>query len=243
MSHQFQPARQPGQSPPPPPAPAMPVATQPADVQRSFMVKVYAHLVLAIIAFVALEWVLFATGLALEFTLLVQNTNWLLILGGFMVASWLAQRATAARSVGTQYAGLLGLVAAYALIFTPMLTVVIYEGQSNLIGLAAVITLVGFVALSGIAITTAVDFRFMRSLLMWGGVIALGLIVLGVFGVLELGAWFSVAMIGLSGAAVLYDTQRIRQYLPVGREVGAAASLFGSVAMMFYYVLRLLSRR
>jgi len=50
-------------------------------------------------------------------------------------------------------------------------------------------------------------------------------------------------MIALAGGAVLYDTQRIHQQMPVGREVGAAASLFGSVAMMFYYVLRLLSNR
>ena len=241
MSHQFQPARQPNQ--PPPPAPSWPVAREPAQAQRSFMVKVYAHLLLAVAAFVGLEWFLFETGLAIDFTVFVGGTNWLLILAGFMVASWLAQRATASRSVGVQYAGLFGLVAAYALIFTPLLTSVMVQGEAGLIGMAAAITLVGFVALSGIAITTAVDFKFLRSLIMWGGVIALGLIVLGVFGVLQLGGWFSVAMIGLAGAAVLYDTQKIRQSMPVGREVGAAASLFGSVAMMFYYILMLLSRR
>ncbi len=241
MSHQFQSAPSQGQSPPP--APVWPVAKESAHVQRTFMVKVYAHLFLAVTAFIGLEWFLFSTDLALRFTIMVQGTNWLLILGGFMLVSWMAQRATAARSVPTQYAGLFGLVAAYALIFTPLLASVVYGGQSELVWQAAGITLVSFVALSGIAVTTAVDFQFLRSLLVWGGFLALGLIVLGVFGVLELGAWFSVAMIGLAGAAVLYDTQKIRQYLPVGREVGAAASLFGSVAMIFYYVLRLLSRR
>lgn len=222
--------------------PTWAAARQSAAVQRSFMVRAYAHLLGAIAAFIALEWVLFDTGLAERFTQMVVDTNWLLVLGGFMIASWMAQRATAARSRGVQYAGLVGLVAAYALIFTPMIFFVIASGQSGLIGLAAAITIVGFVALSGIAITTAVDFSFMRSLLMWGGFVALGLIALGVFGVLELGTWFSVGMIALSGGAVLYDTQRIRR-LPPGHEVGAAASLFGSVAMIFYYVLRLLSRR
>lgn len=207
------------------------------------MARVYAHLVLAIVAFVAVEWWLFTSGLAETITAFVVGTSWLLILGGFMVASWLAQRATVARSRGAQYAGLFGLVIAYALIFTPMIYSVAAQGEAGLIGLAAAITLVGFVALSGIAITTAVDFSFMRSLIMWGGVLALGLIVLGVFGVLQLGGWFSIAMIGLAGGAVLYDTQRIHQRMPVGHEVGAAASLFGSVAMMFYYILRLLSRR
>lgn len=244
MSHQFQPSSQPrsGGSMPPPPATG-PIARQSAHVQRSFMVKVYAHLVAAIVAFVAVEWWLFTSGIAETFTRFVIDTNWLLILGGFIIASWMAQRATVARSRGVQYAGLFGLVGAYALIFTPLIYSVAARGEAGLIGVAAAITLVGFVALSGIAITTAVDFSFMRSLIMWGGFLALGLIVLGVFGVLQLGTWFSVAMIALAGGAVLYDTQRIHQQMPVGHEVGAAASLFGSVAMMFYYVLRLLSNR
>lgn len=235
MSHQSLPQRPAG------PIPSWPTAQQSAAVQRSFMVRVYAHLLGAIVAFIGVEWLLFTSGLAESFTRMVVNTNWLLVLAGFMVASWLAQRATVAGSRGTQYVGLLGLVGAYALIFTPMLYVTMAEGQQGLIGLAAGITLVGFVALSGIAITTAVDFSFMRSLLLWGGVVALGLIALGVFGLLELGTWFSVAMIGLAGGAVLHDTQRIRN-LPPGNEVGAAASLFGSVAMIFFYVLRLLRR-
>lgn len=226
----------------PRPATAVPVSRLDASAQRAFMARVYAHLLLAIGMLVGLEYLLFTSGIAEAFVGLVIDTNWLLVLGGFMVASWLAQRATWARSRGVQYAGLFGLVAAYALIFTPLLWVAVAT-QPGAIGLAAVVTLVGFVALSGIAITTAVDFSFLRSLVMWGGLVALGLIVLGVVAGLELGTWFSVGMIALAGGAVLYDTQRIHQSLPSGREVGAAASLFGSVAMMFYYVLRLFLRR
>lgn len=227
----------------PPPATAIPAAQMGATAQRAFMVRVYAHLLLAIAAFVGLEWFLFSSGIAETFLGLVQRTNWLLILGGFMVASWMAQRATASASRGVQYAGLFGLVAAYSLIFTPMLAIAATSAPDGTITLAAGITLLGFVALSGIAITTAVDFSFMRSLLMWGGFAALGLIALGVFGVLNLGAWFSVAMIALAGGAVLYDTQKIYHHMPANREVGAAASLFGSIALIFFYVLRLLSRR
>lgn len=226
----------------PPPATAIPAAQMGASAQRAFMVRVYGHLLMAIVAFVGLEVVLFSTGLAVLFLQVVQDTSWLLILGGFMVASWMAQRATASRSRGVQYAGLFGLVAAYSLIFTPMLAMAAIQAPGT-ISLAAGITVVGFVALSGIAITTAVDFSFMRSLLMWGGVAAIGLIVLGVFGLINLGTWFSVAMIALAGGAVLYDTQKIYHHLPANREVGAAASLFGSIAMIFFYVLRLLSRR
>ncbi len=231
------------QTTPPPAAPAIPAAQMGARAQRAFMTRVYGHLMLAIAAFVAVEYGLFVTGLAGSFLELTSNVNWLLILGGFMVASWMAQRATASTSRGVQYAGLFGLVAAYALIFTPMIARAALSAPDGTIALAGVITLVGFVALSGIAITTAVDFSFMRSLLMWGGAIALGLIVLGVFGLIDLGTWFSVAMIALAGGAVLYDTQKIYHNLPANREVGAAASLFASVALLFFYVLRLLSRR
>lgn len=229
-------------SPTPPAAPAIPAAQMGAAAQRAFMARVYGHLLLAIAAFVGLEYVIFASGLAEAFLGLVVRTNWLLILGGFMVASWMTRRATMSSSRGVQYAGLFGLVAAYAIIFTPMLAFAAAESPGT-IGLAAVVTIVGFVALSGIAITTAVDFSFLRSLLVWGGFLALGMIALGVFGLVELGTWFSVAMIGLAGGAVLYDTQKIYRQLPANREVGAAAALFGSIAMIFYYVLRLLSRR
>ena len=63
-----------------------------------------------------------------------------------------------------------------------------------------------------------------------------------VFGA-SLGTWFSVAMIAFAGAAILYDTQKILRHYPADREVAAAMSLFASLALLFWYVLRLLSRR
>ena len=50
---------------------------------------------------------------------------------------------------------------------------------------------------------------------MWGGVSALVLIVAAVLFGLSLGIWFSVAMIALAGASILYQTQTIlRRYPP-----------------------------
>ncbi len=60
-----------------------------------------------------------------------------------------------------------------------------------------------------------------------------------VFG-FQLGTWFSVAMIGFAGAAVLYDTSNIIHVYPEDRYVAAAMQLFASIALMFWYVLRLL---
>jgi len=50
-------------------------------------------------------------------------------------------------------------------------------------------------------------------------------------------------MIAFFGGAILYDTSRIIRYWPNDRYVGAALELFTSVAMMFFYILRLLSGR
>ena len=61
---------------------------------------------------------------------------------------------------------------------------------------------------------------------------------LAIFG-FQLGTWFSVAMIGFAGVAVLYDTSNIIHNFPEDRYVAAAMQLFASIALMFWYVLRL----
>src|SRR5690606_37930847 len=54
---------------------------------------------------------------------------------------------------------------------------------------------------------------------------------------------FSVAVIGLAGAAILYDTSKIMRDFPVDRHVAASLQLFASVALMFWYVLQLFMAR
>jgi len=46
-------------------------------------------------------------------------------------------------------------------------------------------------------------------------------------------------MIVLAGAAILYDTSNVIRTFPEDRYVAAALQLFASVALMFWYVLRL----
>ena len=83
----------------------------------------------------------------------------------------------------------------------------------------------------------------MRGVLMWGGVVAMVAIVGGIAFGFALGTWFSVAMVGFAGAAILYDTSNVLHHYPQDRYVGAALQLFASVAMMFWYVLRLFMSR
>ncbi len=105
------------------------------------------------------------------------------------------------------------------------------------------ITLLGTGGLTAVALITRKDFSFMRSILVWAGVLALVAIVCAVLFGFELGTWFSVAMIGFAGAAVLYDTSNILHHYPEDRYVGAALALFASIVLMFWYVLRLLMSR
>jgi FtsH-binding integral membrane protein len=90
---------------------------------------------------------------------------------------------------------------------------------------------------------TRKDFSFLRGLLVWGGMLALiGIGGSFLFGY-NMGTWFSLAMIGLAGAAVLYDTSNIMLHYPTDRYVAASLALFASIALMFWYVLRLFMSR
>jgi FtsH-binding integral membrane protein len=215
-----------------------------ADSRARFITKTYAHLFGAIMAFTLIEVILFKTGLAAVLTKAVLGVSWLLVLGGFVVVSWLASRvAHQATSLPAQYAALAGFVVAEAIIFVPLLFIADTYAPGA-ITCAAGITFVGFTALSFIVFFTRKDFSFLRGVLFWGGIVALVLIVGGAIFGFNLGTYFSVAMIALAGGAILYDTSNVLHHYPEDRYVGAALELFASVALLLWYVLRLfLSRR
>jgi FtsH-binding integral membrane protein len=224
---------------------ATPVSALDADVRGSFITKTYLHLFGAIGLFTVIEVMLFKSGFAEAFTRLVMGLpmSWLLVMGGFVGASWLATRvAFTSRSLGSQYAALGGFIVVEAIVFAPLLFMA-NQMAEGLIGSAAGITMIGFGILTGIVFYTRKDFSFLRSVVIWGGMAAMGFIVVAVVFGLPVGAWFAVAMIALAGAAILYDTSNILHHYPEDRYVGAALQLFASVAMMFYYVVSLLMRR
>lgn len=213
------------------------------DTRAAFIGRTYLHLFGAIIAFVLIEAWLFSSGLAEPIARSMLSVNWLLILGAFMVVSWIASRfAYTSSSIGVQYAALAAFVVAEALIFVPMLFIA-NAYAPGAIQSAATITLIGFAGLTAVAYLSRKDFSFLGGLLKWGGILALVAIVGGVVFGFNLGTWFSVAMVGLAGAAILYDTSKILRDFPEERYVGAALQLFASVALMFWYVLRIFMSR
>ena len=213
------------------------------QARGQFIARTYSHLLGAFVAFTLIEIFLFKSGLAETITHALLGTSWLLVLGGFMVLGWIARAAAhGATSQVAQYAALAGYVVGEAIIFVPLL----YLADAfapGAIASAALITLLAFGSLTALVFATRKDFSFLRGVLMWSGIVALVLIVAGVIFGFQLGTFFSVAMIAVAGASILYDTSNVLHRYPSDRYVAASLELFASVAFMFWYVLRLLSSR
>src|SRR6185503_9403212 len=174
-----------------------------------FISRTYGHLVGAILLFTLIEMFLFETGAAATIARSMLGVSWLLVLGGFVVVSWLASRvAHASTSRPAQYAALTGFVVAEAIIFVPLLYLA-DKVAPGAITSAAVVTFFGFAGLTAVVFLTRKDFSFLRGILFWGGISALILIVAGVLFGFQLGTFFCVAMVVLAGGSILYDTSNV----------------------------------
>jgi FtsH-binding integral membrane protein len=220
----------------------LPKSVSPADPRARFINRTYAHLFGAIALFVAFEVALFQSGIAEDLARSMMRVPWGLILGAFLLIAWMASRlAWRIRSRAVQYSGLGLYIVAKGLIFVPLLYRA--EGMAGgLINQAAQVTLLGALGLTMVAMAVKSDFSSFRPFLYWGGAVALILIVASLLFGLHLGTWFSVGMIALSGASILYDTARVARRYRGEQYVGAALGLFASIGMMFWYVLRLTTR-
>lgn len=224
-----------------------PVAEAPLETRTDFVRKTYSHLAGAIGVFALLEWVLLSIIPAETiFGLLQAKYAWLMVLGAFMVVSMVANKwAYNGASKGMQYAGLGLYVVAEAVIFLPLLMMAtLYDPAA--IGKAAAVTGFMVLGLTAIAFTTKKDFTFLGGILKLGFIIALGLVIVGVFFpamMSGMGIWFSIGMIVLASGSILYNTSAIMYHYAPGQHVAASLSLFASVALLFWYVLRLFMSR
>ena len=214
-----------------------PVAAQSVESRSTFIWRCYAHVVGGILAFAAASAYLYDAGVS-ERLLMALSGRWLLALGAFMLVSWGATHvAHTVKSTPAQYGAYAVLVVAEAVIFAPMLYLATIKAP-GVIESAAGVTVLGAGGLIAVAMMTRKDFSFLRGMLFWGGILALVAIVSSFAFGFHLGTWFSVAMIGFAGAAVLYDTSNIMQHYPEDRYVAASMALFASIALMFWYILQ-----
>ena len=215
--------------------------------QATFYRKTYSHVAIALLAFIVVEAILInIVPESLIISMVSSPFVWLLILGGFWLGSMLASKWTQAQDKSTQYRGLGIYVLLEAIIFLPMIYIAIdlSDGLAIISQAAGIITLSLFAGLTAVVFLTRVDFSFLRTILVVGGFLALGLIVAGALFRFDLGLWFSVAMVALAAGGILYETYNIKNVYSTDQYVGAALQLFSSVMLLFWYILRiLLSRR
>ena len=219
-----------------------PVSELSVEDRSNFIWKCYAHVVGAILAFAAVEVFLFTSGIAAAIAIPMLS-NWWMVLGAFILGGWGASHvAHRIESTTAQYAALGFFVVLEALIFAPLLFLA-YSIEPGMIDSAAGVTLLGCAGLIATVQITKKDFSFLRGMLVWVGMLAFVAIIGSMIFGFQLGTWFSVAMIGFAGAAVLYDTSNIIHHYPQDKYVAASLELFSSIALMFWYVLQLFLSR
>ncbi|MEM8495783.1 MAG: Bax inhibitor-1 family protein [Planctomycetota bacterium] len=226
------------------------VAEAPADTRVAFVRRTYTHLAIAVYAFAALEWFYFT---AFDLDALMPRlffNQWapLIFVGGFIAVSWIANWwANSDTSVAMQYAGLSLYVVAESIIFLPLLwfadkqALQLTDGTAvGVIPAAGLVTVVMFGGLTAIAWFSGKDFSFLGAGLGLAGFAAMGLLIASIFLGFDLGMWFSGAMIVLACGYILYDTSNVMHHYRPTQHVAASLALFASVALLFYYVLRIL---
>jgi FtsH-binding integral membrane protein len=222
-------------------------AMAPPSERVRFIRRTYAHLAGAVAAFVGASAALIGSGAAEQIirdVFLANRFAWLgltvLFIGGTFAAQAMAQ---ARRSVGTQYAGLALYVALYTLLFVPILTIASqpkYGGSPALPIQAGLVTLAAFCGLTLGVFVSGKDFSFLGPVLMVGAFLALGVILASVlFGGFTPGLIFCALMVALFAGFIVYDTSNVLHRYGTDEHVAASMALFGSVAMLFYYILRL----
>ena len=204
-----------------------------------FYRKTYTHVALAILAFILVETALLhLVPVELIEAMFGRRFIWLLIIGGFWLGSVMAAKWSHSLNKNTQYLGLGFYVLLESIIFLPL----IYMALAY-VGTAVIITLSLFTGITTVVFMTRLDFSFLRSVLIIGGFLSLGLIVAGALFGFELGLWFSIGMVVLAAGGILYETYGIKNEYTTDQYVGAALQLFASVMLLFWYVLRILLSR
>lgn len=216
-----------------------------SDVDKAgFYRKTYLHVALSILAFIGVETVLLQmVPDQLIFAMFAQRYLWLLIIGVFWLASVLATKWSLSLSRSTQYFGLGFYVILEAVIFLPLIKIATLYAGPQVIFQAAMLTIAMFAGISAVAFTSKRDFSFLRNIIVIGGFISIGLIAGGMLFGFNLGLWFSVGMVILASATILYQTSKLKDVYSTNQYVGASLQLFASIMLLFWYILSILMSR
>jgi len=217
-----------------------------SDLEKAtFYKQTYKHLALAILAFILVETLLIKTVPIEAIIWMVSGKFiWLFIIGLFWLGSILSTKLSFHPSRNQQYLGLVLYVILEAIIFLPMIYIAaVYSGSIDILMQAGLTTAFMFTGLTAVVFLTNTDFSFLRTILIVGGFVALGTIVVGAIFGFNLGLWFSVGMVVLASASILYQTDQIKNQYGTQQYVGASLQLFASVMLLFWYILRIFMSR
>jgi FtsH-binding integral membrane protein len=217
-----------------------------ASERAAFIRRTYGHLAGAILLFAIIETFLFNFAppavTQLVRAMIGARFSWLLVLAGFMIVSWVAEAwARSATSPVLQYLGLGLYVVAQAVLFVPLLFAAqfLYPEQ-HLAAKAGVLTLAVFGGLTLAVFITGKDYSGLRTYLSVGSLLAFGLIVAGILFNFELGLFFCFAMVALASGWIIYQTSNVIHQYRTDQHVAAALALFAAIALLFWYILRIL---
>jgi len=216
--------------------------------RAQFIRKTYMLLAVAIAAFIGVEAFLFSTpfgGMIAYGILGTGGIGWLVVLGLFMLVSYIANNwAVSTTSTAQQYLGLGIYIIAEAIIFVPLLFIAkSYSADQFVIMKAGVVTIGLFLGITATVFITRSDFSFLAPILTIGGFAALGFIVASLIFGFTLGNVFAFIMVAFAGTAILYQTSNVLHRFRTDQHVAAALVLFASVALLFWYILRIFSSR
>lgn len=217
-----------------------------SDIERAgFYKKTYQHLALAVLAFIVVETLMIQLVPAEAIVWMLSGRFiWLFIIGLFWLGTTMSDRLAFHPSREKQYLGLGLYVILEAIIFLPMIFIALSYAGGDILMQAALTTLFMFAGLTAVVFFTKTDFSFLRTLLIVGGFVSLGIIVVGAIFGFNLGLWFSAGMAVLASASILYQTDQIKNNYGTQQYVGASLQLFSSVMLLFWYILRIfMSRR
>jgi FtsH-binding integral membrane protein len=217
-----------------------------ADARATFIRRTYGHLAGAILAFAIIETLLVQLVPADVIRSMFFNRGGMIVLMlAFVGVAWVANSwALSGASQAKQYAGLALYVVAEAVIFLPLMFIAA-NFAPDILPKAGIMTLAMFAGLTVACFITKTDFSFMRSILCVGSFLAIGFLIVAMFMGLDVGNWFSFAMVALASGYILYDTSNVMYRYRTDQYVAASLALFASVALLFYYIVRifLASRR
>lgn len=218
-------------------------AAAPVSARAAFIRRTYGHLTAAIFALVAIEAGLFASGLAEPAVRKLFSVPYagLLLMVAFIGGGFAAQMMARSRSSpAVQYLGLSVYVLLEAVILLPLLYLAEKQFPGQMLpAKAAVVTLMAFAGLTAAVFISGKDFSFLGPVLWVAALGALGVIVASIIFGFTLGIVWAYVMVVLAAGFIVYDTSNVMHHYRTDEHVAAALALFASVALMFWYVLRI----